>query len=171
MSQSKQFKSKVILIMAILFVIVSLHSQGFSASAHGDKRNLPKGCQSCHQGHGTYNTPMLPEQKSTFCFRCHGNDDNRHMMQVNGYLANNMILGDIGKVFQKPYHHPIEKTGIHKYGETLPEIDPSMPRHSECGDCHHHHYTTKTKPTLAIKGASQQGASIQEINFGIRAVF
>lgn len=153
----------IFVLTGLFFIPVSLHSQGFRESSHGDKNNLPKGCASCHKGHGAYNTPMLPEQKDKFCFRCHGYNDNKEKMQSNGYVAKDTNLTNIEKEFQKPFHHPIEKVGIHEYSETLPEIDPSMQRHSECGDCHHHHYVKKTNKTLGIRGVNGQGAKVQQI--------
>lgn len=148
----------------LLFSAGTLYSQGFQESSHGNKRNLPKGCGSCHKGHGIANTTMLPEQKSTFCFRCHGEINDRENMKRSGLLSSDTDLVNIRKVFEKPYHHPIENDGIHKYDEILPEIDPAMPRHAECGDCHHHHYVTKINKALGITGTNSQGAKLMQIN-------
>ncbi|MEW6001356.1 MAG: cytochrome c3 family protein, partial [Nitrospirota bacterium] len=70
---------------------------------------------------------------------------------------------NIQKEFEKPYHHPIEKTGIHRFGETLPEINPSMPRHADCGDCHHHHYVTEENKMAGISGINQQGVRVNVV--------
>ena len=169
-------KSKQILTFLLFFIILfltplSLQSQGFQQSSHGDKKNLPKGCASCHIGHGMYNTPMLPEQKDKFCFNCHGYTDNREKMKRNGYVAKETTLNNLDREFEKPYHHPIEKIRIHEYGETLPEIDQSIARHSECGDCHHHHYVKKGNSTIGIKGINSQGAKIESINSGYELCF
>jgi predicted CXXCH cytochrome family protein len=161
----RRIKIKAALIAIMVYVAVaSLYSQGFTETAHGDKKNLPKGCASCHRGHGKQNTPMLPEEKDTFCFRCHGSNNSKVKMQSVGYLAKNVTLGNLEKEFQKPYHHPVEKIGIHKTGETLPEKDPSIPRHSECGDCHHHHYTTKKDKFAGIKGVNRLGTTVEQAN-------
>jgi predicted CXXCH cytochrome family protein len=148
----------------VLFSAGDLFPQGFQKSSHGDKRNLPKGCGSCHKGHGVYNTAMLPEQKSTFCFRCHGDIDDRENMKRSKFLSPSSDLINMKKVFEKPYHHPIENVGIHKSDEILPEIDPAIPRHAECEDCHHHHYVTKTNKSLGITGTNVQGAKLFQIN-------
>ena len=147
----------------LLFSAGNLYSQGFRDSAHGNKRNLPKGCGSCHKGHGVSNTAMLPEQKNTFCFRCHGDFDVRDKIKKDGLISKDVELDNIKSVFEKPYHHPIENVGIHKFDEILPEIDPAMPRHSECGDCHHHHYVTKTNKSMGIAGTNSQGAKVIQI--------
>ena len=155
----------------LLFSADALHSQGFRDSPHGDKRNLPKGCGSCHKGHGVAYTSMLPEQKNTFCFRCHGDIAVRENMKKTGLLSHDADLANIKMAFEKPYHHPIESIGIHKYDEILPETDPSMPRHSECGDCHHHHYANKANVSLGITGTSVQGAKVPVINAGYEICF
>ena len=151
------------LVILLFFSAGNLYSQGFQESAHGNKKNLPKGCGSCHKGHGISHTAMLPDQKDTFCFRCHGDLDERAKMKQSGFLAKDIDLVNIKQVFAKPYHHPIENVGIHKYDEILPEIDPAMPRHCECGDCHHHHYVTKTDKTIGITGTNSQGAKVVQI--------
>jgi predicted CXXCH cytochrome family protein len=152
------------LVTMLLFSVGTLYSQGFQESAHGNKRNLPKGCGSCHKGHGMSNTAMLPDQKNLFCFRCHGDFDERTNMKQKGFLAKDVDLVNIKQVFAKPYHHPIEDIGIHKYDEILPEMDSAMPRHCECGDCHHHHNVTQTNKTIGITGTSIQGAKVIQIS-------
>jgi predicted CXXCH cytochrome family protein len=151
------------LLTVFFFCAGTLHPQGFQETAHGNKKNLPKGCGSCHKGHGISNTPMLPNQTSTFCFRCHGDFDDRSAMKQSGSLSKDIDLINMKQAFTKPYHHPIEDAGIHQYDEILPEIDPAMPRHCECGDCHHHHYVTATNKTIGITGTTSQGAKVLQI--------
>ena len=162
-------KQRHVLLFVVFLVIIfmsplSLYSLSFLETSHGDKSKLPKGCASCHKGHGVYNTPMLPETKDTFCFRCHGHSVDVEETKRGGYLSRDVILANIQKEFEKPYHHPIEKVGIHEYSETLPEIDPSMPRHSECTDCHNPHYVKKENVTALIKGVDSRGARVETIN-------
>ena len=80
-----------------------------------------------------------------------------------GDIGLDTVLLNIKKEFEKVYHHPIEKTGVHTYRETLPETDPSMPRHAECVDCHHHHYVTKENKYLGLKGTNVEGAQVTNI--------
>jgi predicted CXXCH cytochrome family protein len=162
-------KTKISALLTIFFMIVicivpaTLNSKSFRETSHGDRTNMPKGCQSCHKGHGVFNTTMLPSTKAIFCFRCHGNSLNREKMRQDGFLPSDIFLHDLQKEFEKTYRHPIEITGIHQNGEMLPETDPSMPRHAECVDCHHHHYVTKENKLLGLKGTNTDGARVPSI--------
>ncbi len=141
----------------------SLYSRSFFETSHGNKNYLPKGCQSCHRGHGAFETPMLPTTKEQFCFLCHGNSVTRDKLRQDGLLSPDVFLHDIQREFSKTYHHPIETTYLHRYGETLPESDPSMPRHVACVDCHHHHYVTEANKHLGLKGTGVDGARLRTI--------
>lgn len=140
-----------------------LYSASLTHSPHADKSKLPKGCGSCHKGHGVYRTAMLTETRDKFCFRCHGNPANALKRKQYGELAQNVTLANVQREFEKPYHHPVERTGIHSYGETLPETNPSAPRHSECVDCHHHHYARKENKTAGITGTNGHGIQVDII--------
>jgi hypothetical protein len=107
---------------------------------------------------------MLPDAKNQVCFNCHGYHEKKEKMIRNGNVGKDVNLQNIEREFEKPYRHPVEKIGIHQYGETLPEIDSSIPRHSECSDCHHHHYVKKGDLTRGIRGADSQGARTDRIN-------
>jgi len=139
---------------------VFLYSSSDKERPHGDISKLPKGCGSCHVGHGKFNTAMLPERKEVFCFRCHGHPEDVDNTRRKGDLARSSKSADIQREFEKPYHHPIEKINIHRYGEILPEVDPSMPRHAECGDCHHHHLVSNENKMTGIRGTDRQRAKV-----------
>jgi predicted CXXCH cytochrome family protein len=157
----------IILILLFCLLQLSLSSQASILTVHGDKHKLPKGCGSCHRGHGIFNTPMLPEKKDTFCFRCHGNSVNVVRAKNNGDLSKETKMINLQREFEKPYHHPIEKAenfmsrGVKK---TFPEVDPSMPRNVQCVDCHNHHYVTKENKMVGIKGLSSLGEKVDSIN-------
>jgi len=153
----------IIILITALFLPSSLYSKSFQETPHGDKSKLLKGCGSCHKGHGAFNTPLLSETKDKFCFRCHGSITNRNQARQNNEISPDVILSDIESSFKKTYHHPIEKTGIHSYRETLPENDPSMPRHAECVDCHHHHYANNENKFEGIKGVNPEGTLVPSI--------
>jgi hypothetical protein len=104
---------------------------------------------------------MLSERKELFCFRCHGHNIYAENAKRAGDIAKDIRTVNIQMEFEKPYHHPIEKTGIHMYGETLPETDPSMPRHSACGDCHHHHYVREGNRIAGVRGTSKDGIKVR----------
>jgi predicted CXXCH cytochrome family protein len=149
----------------LLITPFSIYSESlsFTGSPHGDKTKLPKGCRSCHKGHGVINTPMLPESKDVFCFRCHGDNLNIEKVKNEGKLAIQIKLSDLQREFEKTYHHPIEKTGIHRYDETFPEKDTSKQRHAECGDCHHHHFVQKNNKFSGVIGLTREGVMVESI--------
>ncbi len=154
----------IITLCAIWALPSTLHSRSFRDTSHGDINKLPKSCRACHQGHGIVNTRMLSTSKDVFCFRCHGESLSREQLRQDGLIASDVFLQDIRREFDKPYRHPIEITGRHVYGETLPETDPSMPRHAECVDCHHHHYVTEENKHLGLRGTNVQGQQVQPIS-------
>ncbi len=168
-------KRKCLLTLSLGLVILmapgSLYSTSLRESAHGDRTKLPRGCASCHMGHGKYNTPMLSDSKDVFCFKCHGRARNIDKARKKGDLGRETKAMDLQREFEKTYHHPIEKTGIHTYGETLPEIDPSKERHSECADCHHHHYATDKNKVAGMSGTSMRGTKVQEATFEYELCF
>jgi len=138
---------------------------------HGDRSKLLRGCASCHIGHGRYNTPMLPERKEDFCFRCHGYSSNVEKTRGLGKLSSSSKSRDIQTEFEKPYRHPVEKIGIHRHGEILPELDPSMPRHAECRDCHHHHFVTTDNKTEGIMGTNRYNLRNNTVSFEYELCF
>jgi len=149
-------------LIGILFLSPSsLYSDSGNERPHGDKTKLLKGCASCHKGHGIYNTPMLTERKEVYCFKCHGRTMYLENAKRVGDIATDVTTVNIQGEFEKPYHHPIEKIGIHTYGEILPEADASMPRHAACGDCHHHHYVKKENKMSGIRGTNRDGLRVR----------
>lgn len=159
------------IIMLCLLLPLSLFSETIRDSSHGDKSKVLKGCYSCHKGHGVLQTPMLPTKKYLFCYRCHGLDflveETIHM----GDLASNANTKDIQSASDKPFRHPVEKTGYHRYDEKFPELDQSAERHAECGDCHHHHYVKSFDLFAGIKGVNPQGVEIASISFEYELCF
>ncbi|MEW6215589.1 MAG: cytochrome c3 family protein [Nitrospirota bacterium] len=168
MKGKQRYRLLVGLVLLILLLTpVFLYSEG----PHADRSKLPRGCASCHRGHGRFSTPMLPERKEVFCFRCHGHSINVEKAKRGGDLAANINTVNIQKEFEKPYRHPIEKIRIHRYDETLPERDPSMPRHAECVDCHHHHYVKTENKIVAVRGANRHGAKVESVSFEYELCF
>jgi predicted CXXCH cytochrome family protein len=150
----------------------SIFSESIRNGPHGDRSKVLKGCYSCHKGHGVLNTPMLPNSKSIFCYRCHGNnlfvEETRH----KGDLANNTKSVNVQDVFQKTYRHPAEKSGSSRYDdETIPEKDPSAERHAGCVDCHHHHYVSEYNLFAGLKGVTANGEAIDKIGFEYELCF
>jgi predicted CXXCH cytochrome family protein len=153
--------------LLFIFLLLSLKPIDLYSSSlypHSDKSKLPGGCMSCHMGHGMRNTAMLPKDGPNLCYRCHGDTADIARAKQRRALAAHVTLKDIRREFNKPYHHPVEKTGIHRYGEILPETDSSMPRHSECVDCHNYHYARKGNTMVAIKGTTRQGLKTESVS-------
>lgn len=151
----------LVISFSILFFILMPHLPHLIATEdfpHTDKSKLPKGCASCHIGHGMSNTPMLFERKENFCLTCHGGGYNLEKVKSMGFVSQSVYTSDMQRVFEKPYKHPIETSAYHRYDEILPERDPAMPRHVACVDCHHHHYVSKANKVYAVKGADRYGA-------------
>jgi predicted CXXCH cytochrome family protein len=152
----------IIVMLLILFLTpYSLYANSRNERPHGDETKLLKGCASCHKGHGIYNTPMLSVKKEVFCFKCHGHSIYVENAKSIRDIARDVMTDDIQMEFEKPYRHPIEKIGIHRYGEILPEVDGSMPRHSACVDCHHHHYVRKENKMSGIRGINKDGVKVK----------
>jgi predicted CXXCH cytochrome family protein len=160
--------------LALFLVILSpgvLYSKSMQESSHGDRRKLPRGCASCHVGHGNPGTAMLSEKKELFCFKCHGHQKNTDETRRKGDLGRQTKAADLQREFEKAYHHPIERTGIHRFNENLPETDPSKERHSECGDCHHHHYVTEKNKVAGMRWTSMNKGKVQEVMFEYELCF
>ncbi|MCL4475189.1 MAG: cytochrome c3 family protein [Nitrospirae bacterium] len=120
---------------------------------HLDKAKLPRGCASCHKGHGKRATVMLESAKDELCFNCHG----PARKGVPGEAKT-----DISTVMLKKSVHPITQTAqYHVIGETLPEMSPATPRHVSCYDCHNMHLSTKDKAFKGVRGYSGKGAKIK----------
>ncbi len=162
-------KKKGLCIAAVFFLVSwmiflmpeALHS---AVSSHADPRNLPKGCASCHTGHGVLNTPMLPDDKETFCYRCHGPLSRVETAKGDRILGRDVEVVDIQREFEKPYGHYVENKGVHRYDEILPETDPSAPRHVECGDCHHHHLVSAENRMAGVSGIAVDGSTVPEVS-------
>ncbi len=157
----------LVLVSAACYFLMSpasLYSFSPGQSPHFDKSKLPKGCGSCHRGHGVFNSSMLPESIDVFCFRCHGNNLSTANVRSEGALSKHITAPDIQKEFNKPYRHPVEKTVITGSSESSSRTNRSAPRHAQCTDCHNHHYATKENTLAGIKGVSAQGLSVNKIN-------
>ena len=146
----------IILVISLLSPL-SPYLSSAGESVHLDKTKLPKGCGSCHRGHGVFNTPMLREGRDVFCFRCHGSNSAVEEAKNEGYLARNVDVADIQREFNKPYRHPVEITGVHTRYENIPETNRSAERHAECVDCHHHHYASKDNKIDRRQRGKQSG--------------
>ncbi|GAB4539302.1 MAG: cytochrome c3 family protein [Thermodesulfovibrionia bacterium] len=149
-------------IIVCLLIPCYIHSV---VSAHGDGTKLLKGCGSCHKGHGAAHTPLLPKREEDLCYKCHGSDAEINEAIAEGILSPGARRLYIRAEFGKPFHMPVENTGIHRYDEALPETDPSMPRHAECTDCHNHHIVSTEEPLSRVSGVTIGGVFVYQAQF------
>lgn len=138
-----------LIIAAGMFLVFSFVSLSSAVPTHLDKSKVKKGCSECHKGHGKAGTPLLAQSKDDFCFGCHSSSGN---------------APDIYSEVLKSSRHPVLDTGrYHMTGETLPERDPSRPRHVSCYDCHNIHKSEKGKPIEGLRGYSGRGAPLKHV--------
>jgi len=132
-------------------------------SGHLDTPLLPEGCGSCHVGHGLSDEPMLAHSEEQFCYQCHGSDDEISRMQSAGRLSPLADPARVEAVFDKPYRHPVERTGDHRPGEQLPSLAAGEnERHAECVDCHSPHARPSSLGRLGVTGLSLSGTRMTE---------
>jgi predicted CXXCH cytochrome family protein len=104
-------RKKFIYIFLVLFIAVFISTPRIYSKSPDDKPHLskvflPRGCASCHRGHGKPNTPMLAERKDIFCFRCHGHSLNIERTVQKGDIAENLKNENIQMEFEKQGRHP-----------------------------------------------------------------
>jgi predicted CXXCH cytochrome family protein len=166
MKSNRTIKYSITLLL-VLYLCLGLSSTlssgafavSFFESAHGNKNSMPKGCGSCHVGHGKPQTPMLPAPEEALCYQCHGGAANSQKAKKENRLGTAAELPDISKEFQKPSHHPVEIRGAHNPREMVDAAVPILERHSECVDCHHEHRTERKTPRLRVDASLRKRSS------------
>ena len=144
---------------AALVVVSCLSASGvawagaFSGSAHGDPTALPKGCGSCHVGHGSPKTKMFIGSEETVCLTCHGGAAWQTTAQAKGLLAKAAPAVSIAAEFNKTSHHPLPgyalpSTVTSTYARSMTVV-PEAPNTAHCSDCHDPHYLVP-----AVRGAA-----------------
>ncbi len=138
---------RIFLVILSLLITAGMVNALTDEPSHLDKMKNPKGCSACHKGRGKRGTPMLNEDKTMFCFRCHGSDNADIELRAKT---------DILSVFRKRSRHPvIETSHYHLPTEELPEKSPSAPRHVACQDCHSTHFVTPENKFKKVSGYSK----------------
>lgn len=139
---------------ACFFLLSTLKFVYAFNETHLDPTKVPDRCSACHKGHGKRATVMLDQSKDELCFKCHG----PVKKGIRGEAKT-----DIYTVILKRSNHPvINSAQYHVPGESLPERQPSTPRHVSCYDCHNPHKTIKDKTFQGVRGYSGRGARIND---------
>lgn len=149
-------RRKYVLLFLTPLISVIFFTLAFAFNeTHLDKSRLPKGCISCHKGHGKRGTLMLGSPKEELCFNCHGPVKRGEQGEAQT---------DIYSVLLKRSNHPVLQTSqYHVPGESLPERSSSTPRHVSCVDCHDPHLTTKARPANVARGYSGKRGVVKEV--------
>lgn len=152
----KRQKGRFLLLAALLLIAPGLLLPALAYNeTHLDKAKLPKGCVSCHKGHGKRGSLMLAQSKEELCFNCHGPVKKGEKGEAST---------DIYSVLNKRSSHPVLQTsGSHVPGETLPERSPSAPRHVACVDCHDPHLTSKEIPFKVRRGYAGKRFKVTDV--------
>lgn len=149
--------------MAAASVVCTAAIAHAAGTGHLDNPMLPEGCGSCHVGHGQSEEPMLAKTEEQFCYQCHGSDDESTRMQSSGRLSPLANPAKVEAAFDKPYRHPVERTGSHQPGERLPSLTAGQTsRHAECVDCHNPHRRPLEIGRQGVPGFSAAGTRLDE---------
>jgi len=116
---------------------------------HINTVDLPKGCTSCHRGHGVSRSPMLPAPVNEVCLMCHGTGAERDLKTGRGLLAPNARPPLLGTVLSLPYTHPLTSHANTAYDS----------RAITCTSCHSPH---RGSSTLALE--EDAGAGVQRLS-------
>ena len=146
------------LIVNIVVFIFCIGSVAAADAVHLDKRNLPRGCATCH-----YKSNLKSGGGSFGCITCHGSQQRKLQAQKmpRGSVVNRFDLKDIEAEYSKTFRHPTFDTpGRHSANEILPEVDPKALRHADCVDCHHPHFVTKENKFAGVKGKRVVGQTV-----------
>jgi predicted CXXCH cytochrome family protein len=130
-----------------------------AGSPHGDPKSVPKGCASCHTGHGVKGEKMLAQSEEEGCLECHGAPAKKNQAKRDKRLGEDVTPGDLEGVFRKPSAHPIFAHGKHNPNEG---ITAQGDRHAECTDCHNHH---KVDDYRQFKGSDRKRSPLGVVEF------
>lgn len=149
----------------VICVVALLAGSGRSAAGpaggpHADPKNIPKGCASCHMGHGVPGEKMLPFAEEDNCFECHGGPSRTLEAKRKGKLGQDVTTKDLDAVFRKPSNHPIFTRGRHRPTEGIAAAGGE--RHAECVDCHNHH---KVDEYRLAPGAERKRSPLAVLQF------
>lgn len=95
---------------------------------HVDRALLPRGCPSCHQGHGQPRSPMLGRPQTEVCLRCHGSKAEADAAVAAGFLSPSARPPLLATAMASIAQHPVSATA---FSRSQPEV--------VCTSCHSPH--------------------------------
>lgn len=119
---------------------------------HFLSQNNPNSCKTCHSSVG-----YIGGDEENQCYLCHGSSKVRMGMVGKKGKLRTVSSSEVSDDFTKPFRHPVEKAGLHNPLEKYPIVDPNVPRHAECLDCHNPHYSIPEMPFLGATGIGIDG--------------
>ncbi len=130
----------------ILLVALGAGPAALAASGvnpHFDRGLLPRGCASCHEGHGAPRSPMLGAPQKEVCLRCHGSDADVERAVADGLLSPGIRPPLLSTVLTLPSQHPVSVTAYRK----------GVDREVTCTSCHSPHRSAPPgRGTSAVAG-------------------
>lgn len=147
--------------VAVAFLLAALAepavSGAFRNSAHGDRGVLPRGCGSCHVGHGPPHTSMMPDNQEATCLRCHGGAPARTDARGRRLLRTTRGLTNVWSDFQRPSRHPLREVTRRPSAAERSRAPGRLTgaiASVSCTDCHDPHYMVKA-PRKERRGAKR----------------
>ena len=122
-------------------------SHAFGRSVHGDRAALPKGCGSCHVGHGSPMTSMLPDTQEATCLRCHGDAAAASGVRARGLLRKTGRVANIAAELRKSSRHRLERSRSGRRRRARGRASRGSLAGLTgvlCTDCHSRHYTIRS---------------------------
>lgn len=113
------------LISVMFFAWASVAVAGGPLNPHLDSSVVPNGCQSCHAGHGTPGSPMLPSAQKQLCMSCHGGPASAVQKLAAGVLTPGARPSSIAQ--RGAFGHPVDEAGF------------SRSKGVTCASCHSPH--------------------------------
>ena len=138
--------SRWALVALVAAAAAQARAGAFRNSAHGNEALLPIACGSCHVGHGSPRTRMMPTALNQMCLGCHSDEGARATARGKGILVGGDGLANIATEFNKTSRHPLDAAGqtssrpVSRRGISS---STSVPSALVCSDCHDAHYTVK----------------------------
>ncbi len=125
----------------------------------------PGGCKTCHAG-----ITYIGNEEEAQCYVCHGTKDkaSKKLEKMRLKIKEEKI---VSLDFNKPFRHPVERRGLHKYVEIYPVTNASEPRHAECLDCHEPHKSIPEVPHWGVSGVGIDGKFVKKAYFEYEVCF